>query len=213
MAKKQTAGKGQRGTTWSSPRNENLTVSYFFSPKKLDIKDQFTVTILSSLAVYDILERFIPSQLSIKWPNDIMVKNKKIAGILIENKITSTTVKHSIIGIGINVLTAQFPDDIAHKATSIRLENFDFNLTIVEMAKLIQQRLIYYNHLLEAGQEEQLWELYSKKLFRKNIKSTFIVNEVPITGIITGVDRDGFLLINIDNNIKKYDLKNIAYQL
>lgn len=213
MANHQTQGRGQRGATWTANAKENLTASFLCSPKNRPLAQQFITTITSSLAVYEVLEEFITGTLTIKWPNDIMVNNKKIAGILIENKISSSVVKHSIIGIGINVYSTTFPPELVTKATAIRLENFEFNLTIVELVKRIQQRLIQYEAAVVNGQADKLWELYCSRLFRKDIHAQYKIGEIEKTGIIRGVDKDGKLRLNIDSDLHRYDLKDVTYLL
>lgn len=213
MAKSQTAGRGQRGNKWSSPLNENLYVSFIHSPQNLLIQNQYLLTIKSSLACYDVLTYFIPKGLSIKWPNDIMVQNRKLGGILIENKILSKHITHSIIGIGINVLTTQFPDILKDKATSILLENKSFHLPFIDLAKMIRHRLIYYNNLINNKKEDVLWQHYTQHLFRKDIPSKFLINHNETEGIIRGVDKEGLLVLEIDNKLTKHDLKTITYQL
>lgn len=213
MARNQTHGKGQRGNTWLSKPNETLTVSYLFCPKNIPPRDQFILTIISSLAVYETLKPFVNEHLAIKWPNDIMIKNKKVGGILIENKISTNAIKHSIIGIGINTYTTEFSNEIAHKSTSLKLENFDFNLTIIELARRIQKQLLYYKIQLEQEGTENLWKMYNSKLFRKDQLAKFTIENKEIQGTIKGVDYDGRLLVSIDNTINKYDLKDITYQL
>lgn len=213
MAKTQTEGRGQRGTNWSTAAHENLTISYIYTPEKMLPEEQFLITLISSLAIYDILEKYIPTDLSIKWPNDIMVRNKKLGGILIENKITSTAIKSSVIGIGINVFQTHFSAPLTQRATSIRLEDFDFNLTIIELAQCIQQRLTHYDMIFQEGKTELLWELYIDRLFRKNAPSQFKIGDKDIEGTIIGVDKSGHLIVEINQNISKFDLKDIKYIL
>lgn len=213
MARNQTQGRGQRGAVWLTKPNVNLTASFLNTPKDRNIQDQFLTTITSSLAVYDILKEYTKSSIAIKWPNDIMANNKKMGGILIENKITSTKIKHSIIGIGINIYATEFPVEIAHKTTSLKLENFDFNLTIVELVLAIQKRLQYYEYQIEVGHSAALWLLYSDRLFRRGIMANYIVDGINIEGQIQGVDMDGRLLLKANDEVHKFDLKGISYVL
>lgn len=213
MTKHQTEGRGQRGTTWIASPGKNLTASFLNSPTDLLVTHQFTTTITSSLAVYDVLKTIINTNISIKWPNDIMVNNKKIAGILIENKVSSIHVKHSIIGIGINVYSTEFPSEITLKTTSIILENFDFNLTIIDLIRRIQNRLLYYESMVTTGKIHILQELYINKLFRKGIAAKYLVDENEITGTIMGVQADGKLILKVGNSLRNYDLKDVTYQL
>lgn len=212
MAKNQTAGKGQRGNSWSSAPGLNLTASFLLTPKLLPISKQFLLTIVSSLSVYDAIEQYVTTGISIKWPNDILIKNKKIAGILIENKIAQQQIKQSIVGIGINVLQTEFPNDIKNKTTSLTLETRDKNLQIMQLAYSIQQNLKKYLPVLEV-QPQDLINSYNEKLYNRGISSLYEYQGQEIIGKIIQVDIDGLLQIEINGNLKKIDLKGIAYKL
>ncbi|WP_159636983.1 biotin--[acetyl-CoA-carboxylase] ligase [Sphingobacterium composti Ten et al. 2007 non Yoo et al. 2007] len=212
MAKNQTAGKGQRGNTWNSEPDSNLTASFLISPEKLEISNQFSLTVLASLAVYDTLKTLGFQKLSIKWPNDIMIENKKVAGILIENKIAGTYINHSIIGIGINVYQKQFPKDISAKTSSLILEKQDFNIEILQIVKIIQKKLAEYSAFYLQNIEESLIR-YNRKLFRKDESHTYLFEGNMVEATILGVEGDGLLKIEIDKNPYKIDLKGISYIL
>lgn len=213
MAKNQTNGRGQRGTTWNTSPYKNMTTSYIYIPEGLHPQQQFQITILSTLAIYEVLADYIPQGLSIKWPNDIMVNNKKIAGILIENKINITNITSSIIGVGINVYTTKFPSSIAQSATSIKIENPMYNITILDLVTRIQQKLAYYDNIVKNGKVDILWNLYSERLFRKNIPSKFIIDDKEVEGTILCVNEDGYILVRTEQSTNKYDLKGIKYIL
>src|SRR5690606_12528780 len=210
MAKNQTAGKGQRGNLWTSEPQTNLTASFLLSPEKLDISSQFSLTVITSLAVYDIIKTFCDKHISIKWPNDIMIGNKKVAGILIENKIVGPQVKHSIIGIGINVYQKQFPTEISSKTTSLVQENINLNITIIELAKKIQKKRAEYSDSLKEN-SELLLERYDRKLFRKDEVHSYIFEGNIVAGTILRVEKDGLLQMEIDKKLNKIDLKGITY--
>lgn len=213
MAKKQTQGRGQRGTKWSSPENENLYISYIYNPKDLPVEKQFLLTIKASLACFDVIQTFIPNDIAIKWPNDIMVQNRKIAGILIENKINLKNITQTIIGIGINVLTTDFPHSLKSKATSIRMESKNSKVSLFDLAKMIRNRLQHYNNLINNNKEHMLWDKYSSNLFRKDTSSRFIINESNKEGVIKGVNHDGLLMIEIEGIVSNHDLKSVTYLL
>ena len=109
-AEEQTAGRGRMGRSWESNKDGTLCMSLII-PRTLDP----SITLLCALGVHKALES-IYGDLQIKWPNDIIAGNKKLCGILVE-----TTAGGTVVGIGINVNTESFPDDICHKATSLRL--------------------------------------------------------------------------------------------
>ena len=117
----QTKGRGQRDTSWNAEPQRNLTFSVILKPTFLPIKNQFFLYQVIALACYDAMAEIIDSSqfdIKIKWPNDILVNMRKIAGILIENTIHNNQIVWSVVGIGINVNQQVFGDRV--RATSLR---------------------------------------------------------------------------------------------
>ncbi len=109
MAEYQTAGKGQRGNSWESEYGKNLTFSTVFYPQTIAPASQFILSMAVASAICTALAHYVHADcLQIKWPNDIYWKDKKIAGILIENDLTGSQISQSIIGIGININQEEF---------------------------------------------------------------------------------------------------------
>ena len=106
-ALEQTAGRGQRGNTWTSNTGENLMFSIVLKDPKISARDQFVLNEIASLSVVDFLSKH-EILAEIKWPNDIYVGSKKICGILIENSLHGTAISSSIIGIGLNINQRNF---------------------------------------------------------------------------------------------------------
>lgn len=119
LAHEQSQGRGQRGSTWSTEPDKNLTFSIVFSSCRIDVKEQARLSVAVALGVRDGLEK-VNISAQVKWPNDIFVNRKKIAGILIENTLSGATIKNSIVGIGLNVNQEIFD---GFPATSVRLES------------------------------------------------------------------------------------------
>ena len=99
MAESQTKGKGQRGNSWEAEAGKNLTFSTVLYPTALEANKQFCLSMLAALACHEALDNYIDG-FSIKWPNDIYWKDKKIGGILIENELEGKYIVQTIIGIG-----------------------------------------------------------------------------------------------------------------
>ena len=100
----QTAGKGQRGNSWFSAEGANLTMSLIMKPNFLTVSKQFYLNMISSLAVKRVLNDRLPDAHSqVKWPNDVLLNNRKVCGILIENGIKRQFLEYSVVGIGLNV--------------------------------------------------------------------------------------------------------------
>lgn len=213
MAKHQSQGRGQRGTTWITKAGVNMTASFIYSPPRLPVSEQFILTVHASLAVYDTLQAIVPSPLSIKWPNDIMIGNKKIAGILIENQIGGHFIKNVIVGIGLNVYQTVFPAEIAHRSTSLLLENPNIDLTILDLTSRIQHRLRHYQDIFLPENFASHLALYNDRLFLKDTDTIFLIDAQPVKGRIKGVEKDGYLIVHHSFGTRKYDLKDIVYQL
>ena len=209
VAKKQTQGRGQMGTVWSSQTSKNLTFSVFKDVSKLHLEHPFYISIVTSLALLKTLQFFSISRLSIKWPNDILSEDKKICGILIENVIKQNNINASVIGIGLNVNQTKFEN--LPKASSLRMISgkvFDLD----EMVHVILKNLKYYFLLLEKGQYDVLKNDYETYLFRKNKPSTFKDEEgLVFSGFIKGVSESGKLQVLLEDDItKEFNLKTIT---
>ena len=111
VAEYQTAGKGCGSNSWESERGKNLLFSAFIHPKDFQAKNQFIITQLVSVSLCRAVERFVNRPVEIKWPNDIYVGDKKICGVLIENRLQGHMVKDTIIGVGLNVNQTEFKSD------------------------------------------------------------------------------------------------------
>ena len=121
VAEEQTAGRGRQGRAWVSPRGENLLFSVLMrvtcTPSRLP-----PLALVVGLAVRDAVARAASrTDVAIKWPNDVLVGKKKIAGVLVEAITAGSRVEAVVAGVGINVHTREFPDDIADRATSVAL--------------------------------------------------------------------------------------------
>jgi BirA family biotin operon repressor/biotin-[acetyl-CoA-carboxylase] ligase len=121
VAEEQTAGRGRQGRAWVSPRGENLLFSVLArvacTPSALP-----PIALVAGLAVRDAVARAAPrADVRIKWPNDVLVGDKKIAGVLVEAMVAGSRVDGVVIGVGLNVHTRVFPDDLAPYATSVAL--------------------------------------------------------------------------------------------
>lgn len=121
IARGQTEGKGRLGRTWSSKKDAGLWMSVLLRPD-ISAEEIYCITPLAGLAVYRVINRICPDRTFIKWPNDIIVGNKKICGILTELTAEADKVEFLVTGVGINVDLDSFPEEICGKATSLYLE-------------------------------------------------------------------------------------------
>ncbi|HRH37947.1 MAG TPA: biotin--[acetyl-CoA-carboxylase] ligase, partial [Flavobacteriales bacterium] len=120
LANEQSDGRGQRGSAWRSAPGLDLTFTIVVQPHGLRADAQFVLGKIAALAVSDVVRAHVPEGVKIKWPNDVLVERRKVAGILIKNDIVGELVLNSLIGIGFNVNSKDHDPD--HVATSLTLE-------------------------------------------------------------------------------------------
>lgn len=184
LAENQSEGRGQRGTEWQSEPGKNLIFSFLLNEVNLSVMEQFRLNQLTSLALVRALgKKGVDAQ--IKWPNDIFVGDKKISGMLIENSISGTGLKDSIIGIGLNVNQEEFE---GFKATSVKNETGgDHNIH-----EMLFSFIYEFNELFDLLDEpEKLSRLYNDALIgmKSPVKFSYAGNEYE--GKIHRIDEIG----------------------
>lgn len=207
IARHQTSGRGQRGNTWESGSGLNLTFSAVVHPVFLPAVNQFHLNKAVALAVHDVVKNYTSELVRVKWPNDIMIVEKKVCGILIENQLTGSRFTRSIIGVGLNVNQTEFSSTqassvSAHSGKAIELpEIFD------ELLRSIEHRYLQ----LKGSRLKELDDDYLQALFWVNESRSFIIDGSETKGMIRGVGANGRLLVEIDGGIRSFDLKEIKY--
>jgi BirA family transcriptional regulator, biotin operon repressor / biotin---[acetyl-CoA-carboxylase] ligase len=199
-AKEQFAGRGQRGTAWSSEPGTNLTFSVILRPQFLSITDQFKLTKAIALGISGFVSHCLEdyANVKIKWPNDIYVKNCKIAGILIENVLEQSTLKYSVVGIGLNVNQVTFDPSIPNPISLKMLTGKDVDTE--DCLKLLCSFIEKWYLVLRKTDYQQLDEAYHNLLYRKGIWSDYNLGGEIIKGEITGVSSAGHLVLNKKND-------------
>ena len=211
VAKHQTSGRGQMGTNWISDYDKNLTFSMLVKFDALEVSHQFYSSMAVAIGVLEVLKKQIENKVCIKWPNDILAEGDKVAGILIENVLKGNNIKHSIIGIGLNVNQELFPNDIGN-VSSLKLllgKNIKNDELLVQ---LIQSITLFMAHV-ENNEFETLKNIYYKNLYKFNETAIFIDNlNEKFEGKIVGVEESGKLLVETSHKkIRKFNLKEIKF--
>ncbi|UMB60473.1 biotin--[acetyl-CoA-carboxylase] ligase [Lutibacter sp. A80] len=211
VAKHQTLGRGQLGTTWVSEQGKNLTFSILVNFKSFKIQDQFYLSMAVSLGLISALRAFVDVPFKIKWPNDILAEKDKIAGILIENILRGAFINYSIIGIGLNVNQEIFPNDIENVTSLKKLSGTTFNED--ELLSNILVSIEKYVKLIEEDAFESLKKMYLAELYKINTPAMFEDNEGEIfLGKIISVDVNGRLVVELENETtRKFNLKEIKF--
>lgn len=206
-AENQTNGKGQMGAKWVSEIGKNLIFSVLIK-NTLNNNDIYNLNIAIAFAVICSLEKYNIPNLSIKWPNDIMSDNKKIAGILIENTIKNNGDIISIVGIGLNVNQINFVN--LPKASSLAVimnSELDKEKILIDIIAAIKINISD----LKNGLAIDLWSKYNQKLFKKGIPMTFSnSSQEKFMGIIQDVNSSGKLNVLLENDtIETFGIKEI----
>ncbi len=205
----QTLGRGQMGNAWESDRYKNLTFSLILYPKIILPKEQFILNQVVSLGIKDALLEIGLNHVSIKWPNDILIAGKKIAGVLIQNSISGKNISHSIIGIGLNVNQNEFPEGIGNP-TSIVLEQeyFELKKLLQILCSCIEKKYL----MLLANKQGVIHQEYLDFLFQKDVLCSYQnTNGEEFKGIIKGVKKTGELLMEYQEKIHTFYFKEISF--
>lgn len=206
LADSQSYGKGQRGNSWYSEAGKNLLVSFIFKPDKLSVLRQHEITWLTSICLVKTLGIF-NIDAEIKWPNDIFVNGKKIAGILIENQLSGEFISNSIIGIGLNVNQTNFN---GIEATSIQLE-FKKEISIeIVFNELCNQLNSLFNEFHQA-EGNRLKSEFDLLLYQKNKLSLYEDENGKFEGEIIGIKNNGYLEVKVGEEFREYGIKEIRY--
>ena len=191
VAEEQTSGRGQRANLWVTEPKKNLTCSYILKPVFLAAKDQFMLSTAVALAVFDTASEFLPTnEVKIKWPNDVLVDGKKVAGILIENSLRGMNLENSIIGIGLNVNQVDFSDGL--NATSIQLHTKQ-EIELEAVLQLLSSKLEKYYLQIREGRFDDVLIQLNEKLFGIGSSMDLSINGKEETVSIIGVCHSGEL--------------------
>ena len=192
-AKKQTAGKGRRGRSWESPADENLYLSILLRPS-LEPEKAPMLTLVMAYSVAKALQKE-DIQVLIKWPNDLVCSGKKVCGILTEMNLSGTQVEDVIVGVGLNVNTMKFPDELEDKATSLRKETLR-ELECGELLQLILKEFDkQYQRFLE-NQNLEFWqEDYNAMLINRDREVMVLEPGKEYLAKALGINKFGELLV------------------
>jgi BirA family transcriptional regulator, biotin operon repressor / biotin---[acetyl-CoA-carboxylase] ligase len=191
LAHFQTAGKGQRGKLWHGQPGQNLSMSLVIQPGPLHLTQQFIFSAAVSLGILDYVQTAEPKDWSIKWPNDIYWRDRKAAGILIENIIQGTIWRYAVIGVGINLNQESFPSDIPN-AVSIK-NIIGEKLLVKETASKIIPKILEKINMLMQDPARILSE-FNQSLYKKGQIVRLKKGDKVSEHIISGVNQNGLLI-------------------
>ena len=202
VANYQTAGRGCGTNSWESERGKNLLFSIQIQPKEIPAYRQFHISMAVSLAICEALGQYI-GELSIKWPNDIYWRNGKIGGILIENTLQGSTIKESIIGVGLNINQREFHSDAPNPVSLWQITGQETN-----REQLLQDILRYLEQFLDQPVKPQ----YLALLYRRKGFHPYADKDGAFMAAIEDVEDTGHLLLTDDEGQKRrYAFKEVSF--
>lgn len=222
----QTAGRGQMGNGWESERGKNLLLSYLLREPEVNISEMFLLNVIAAVAAHRTIAEWLSFEqrpmLSIKWPNDIYIGNRKIAGILVENSLSGTKIQHSIAGIGINVNQEQWvsgaPNPVSIKQlTGVKadidaiVKRFKHKLETTLSWDPVQLRNYYRVHQYRCN---GYWPFVEREVSTAPTMNATAEVEGQFMAKIEGFLPTGELLLrDQQGNQRKYHFKQVRYVL
>ncbi|MBK9638115.1 MAG: biotin--[acetyl-CoA-carboxylase] ligase [Bacteroidetes bacterium] len=193
----QTKGRGQRGNSWQSLPGDGLYASILFLPQNFSVENQYFLNKAIACGTARYIASKVNDDVKIKWPNDILIGDKKVAGILIENSIRGNQIASVTAGIGINLNQLHFDFNYGTPGTSLRISSNKRYEPELEVVKLFDEIWSDYQQLLN-GKYDLIAEDYQKLLYKAGEESKFISDQEFSKGILVEVDKEGAAIIEVD---------------
>ena len=205
----QSHGKGHAGNTWQSEADKNLLFSILLKPNSLPPDQIFNLSRIICLALQNLLQVHCPGS-RIKWPNDMYIGERKIAGILIQNAMQGNLILHSIAGVGLNINQTEF-DPAIPSPTSLYLEK-GCHFDILNLLQDLLERLDEWYGIMLTGNRDRIYQSYTENLYRWGIWTDFQAGAEVFRGKIKEVTPCGELLLEKeDGEQRKYGFKEIQF--
>lgn len=192
VADYQTAGRGQGTHTWESAPGQNLLFSVLIHPQGVKAAEQFILSEVCALALKRVLDRYA-GDITLKWPNDIYWRNRKLSGTLIETAVSAAGLKRCIFGVGLNVNQRVFRSDAPNPVSLWQIlgREVDRQRLLHELLDSLQQRL---SRLYE-GERTAFREAYHQALYRREGEHPYSDAAGMFTARIDHVADDGHLIL------------------
>jgi len=198
-ARRQTAGIGQRGNSWHSAADMNLTFSLVLKPVFLGVEEQYALTKAVSLGVADCVEGLLPQgeAVRIKWPNDVYIGLRKVCGMLISNRVSGGRLSASIVGIGLNVNETEFPAWVPNPVSLKQVAGREVELMPL-LRRVVDCIAVRYGELQDGGAARgRMDDEYLDRLLFRGEERPYLYKGTRIMGTIAGVNRFGHLELDV----------------
>lgn len=207
----QTAGRGQKGTSWESEAGKNLLLGFHLRPTFLHPQEQFYLSEICALALVETLGAYADG-FTIKWPNDLYYANRKVSGMLLEHTLRGANVARTIVGVGLNVNQSTFHSDAPNPVSLYQILGREMCRETLLSAFL--QRFYAYYERLSRREFSAIHIAYRSHLYRCHEWATFRDEQGEFSGRIVDVEPTGRLVIETpEGALRKFAFKEIAYVL
>jgi len=211
FAHQQNRGKGQSDNIWESEPGKNLTASVVLYPHFLKPEYQFFLTMVVSLAVCSALDELqLPDKAMIKWPNDIYLGHRKVAGILIKNDLMGNLISTTIAGLGLNINQLSFSENAPNAVSLKMVTGQDYQ--IPDLLTECHHSLAFWYAKLERGETSAIEKAYLSRLYLLNESAWFEIKGSKVKAVIKGLAKFGMLHLSGDLGGEYIcDLKEIRF--
>lgn len=205
----QTAGRGQKGTSWEADPKSNLLFGFLFHPEKIPATQQFSLSEALALAVADSLSAYTDG-ISIKWPNDIYWQDRKICGMLLEHDLCGSHIATTLTGVGLNINQKTFRSNAPNPVSLLQITNKETDRS--QILQQILSRFVTHYLNLQNGHYEELHRQYMQKLYRRNGWYTYRDPSGVFRAEIVEISPLGVLTLRKeDGTLQPYAFKEISY--
>jgi BirA family biotin operon repressor/biotin-[acetyl-CoA-carboxylase] ligase len=202
MADAQTAGKGRRGRQWESPAGENIYMSILLRPNCLPDRAPM-LTLVMAYSVAKVLTGLGFPDVQIKWPNDLVLSGKKICGILTEMQLNGSEIDYVVVGVGINVNTSKFPEELKDTATSLYMESGRVSDRETLVESIVESFDKAYRQFLETQDLSFLKEEYNDMLVNVAREVRVLEPGNEYIAYAQGINSEGELLVRTADGEEK----------
>ena len=201
LADHQTAGRGRQGRHWHSPPGENLTFSAVLRPD-ISPADAPPLSLAAAVGLARGVAPFLSDAPTLKWPNDLLVKGRKLCGILVEMSAGARTINHLVVGVGLNVNVTGFPEELAGQATSLRLEAGTALPREEVLASVLNELEPCFQRLFDEGAAPiiQAWQEHTDWLGQRVTVSR---PGGVVSGVAEGLDGAGGLRLRLEDGTEE----------
>ncbi len=194
LAEEQTAGRGRAGRAWVSDRAAGIYVTLLLRPKLAPVQAPL-LTMMAGLSARTAIEAVTGLNVDLKWPNDLLIRGKKVGGILTEMHAEPSQIRFVIVGIGLNVNQEKFPGELSHAATSLRVESGKAQSRMELLVRLLREFEADYGKFLRDGVASVVARFESASSYAKG-KRVRVSNGVEsYTGTTAGLGPEGLLQV------------------